>query len=288
VSGFDPGWLDLREPADHRSIAAGPFARFRALVGRVDPISVADLGAGSGSTLRLLAPHLGSEQRWTLIDHDPALLAHARARLSAWADAATSDGSRLRLMKAGKVVEVATEVRDLAHDSLPDSAATSDVVVASAFFDLVGERWLKDFVERLSAAGRPLYARLTYDGRKSFEPPHPLDAPTLTAFNAHQRTDKGLGSSLGPSAGVRLADLAEAAGYEVVSGPSPWFLGPGDASLVLRLVEGMAGAVSTTGASPAGLADWLAFRRSTVVTGSAEVGHVDLLLTSSAPAPRPS
>ncbi|RXF72841.1 class I SAM-dependent methyltransferase [Hansschlegelia zhihuaiae] len=292
MSGFDPGWLDLREPADHRSVAAEPLARFRRLFGAVEPISVADLGAGSGSTLRLLAPHLGPRQRWTLVDHDPALLAHARTRLSAWADAVRVDGDRLRLLKDDKAIEVATAVCDLARDPLPDPAAACDVVVASALFDLVGERWLGGFVQRLSDARRPLYARLTYDGRKSFDPPHALDGPTLAAFNAHQQTDKGFGPSLGPAAGDRLAALAEAANYDVVEGASPWLLGPGDAALVRSLAEGMAGAAREAGAPLADLGDWLDFRRSTAASGRAEVGHVDQLLVprlrSSGPAPRPS
>jgi len=77
VTGFSAGWLSLREPADH---AARSLPLTRAVVGALStelPCRVLDLAAGTGSNVRYLAGHLPSEQRWLLVDHDPALLAIA-------------------------------------------------------------------------------------------------------------------------------------------------------------------------------------------------------------------
>ncbi|MBL6430807.1 MAG: hypothetical protein HPM95_04840 [Alphaproteobacteria bacterium] len=38
-----------------------------------------DLGAGTGATLRALAPHIAAPQAWRLAEHDPALITRARA-----------------------------------------------------------------------------------------------------------------------------------------------------------------------------------------------------------------
>jgi trans-aconitate methyltransferase len=76
-------------PADHRSrnrklehALAKHFDGWR-------PITVVDLGCGTGSNLRATAPLLGPEQHWTLVDHEQALLDAAAERLTAWADGRT-------------------------------------------------------------------------------------------------------------------------------------------------------------------------------------------------------
>jgi len=277
VSGFDPSWLDLREPVDHRSLAAGPLERLTATFGGA-PVSVADLGAGSGSALRALAPRLGGSQRWTLIDSDAALLAHARQRLIAWADAVEAEGETLRLTKAGATIHVVFLANELARDPFPQAAAAADLVVAAAFFDLAGEAWLTAFIERLAAARNTLYAPLIYDGLKRFAPAHDLDQAVLAAFNAHQRSEKGLGPALGPDAARRLAELASIRGYTATAVASPWRLGAADRSLTEALVRGMASAAAEVVTPADGLGEWRSFRLG-AAAGGATVGHVDLLLT---------
>lgn len=283
MSGFDPAWLDLREPVDHRSLAREPLHALVASFAGRESICVTDLACGSGSTLRALAPRLPPVQRWTLIDHDPVLLAHARERLAAWADAAEARDGRLAMRKGALRIDVSTERRDLAADPLPASAADADLVTAAALFDLVGREWLARFVERLACAGRPLYATMIYDGRKLFDPRHRLDDAVIEAFNRHQRSDKGFGPALGPDAGDALAALGAARGLSSLSGASPWLLGPGDAELMAKLVEGIAHAAAETADLPDGPTDWLAGRIAAARTGGGEVGHVDVLLTPTDP-----
>ena len=77
VEAFDAAWLTLREPVDHRS-------RAETLVTEVEREwrlrgwrTVLDLGSGTGSNLRYLAPRLSGRQVWTLFDQDAELLASA-------------------------------------------------------------------------------------------------------------------------------------------------------------------------------------------------------------------
>ncbi|GLK67123.1 glycosyltransferase [Hansschlegelia plantiphila] len=275
VENFEAGWLDLRERADHAAWAHAPLARVRTVFGSRPTVSVADLGAGSGSTLRALSEHLGPRQSWTLIDHDPALLAHARRRLSDWADGAADAEGGLLLRKGEREITVAFEAHDLAATPLPASAASADLVTASAFFDLVGAEWLDRFSGLLAEAGRPLYARLTYDGRNAFLPAHPLDDAVNAAFNRHQGTDKGFGFALGSAAGAALDGRMAGAGYSVDLGPSVWRLGPDDEALTRKLLAGIAQAASEAPDPPHGLADWLAFRVAAIPRGSVEVWHLD-------------
>ena len=86
MTGFSAAWLALREPADHRARnAAVRDAAIAHLAGKAAPRLV-DLGCGSGSNLRALAPYLPSGQIWRLVDADPLLLQAARQALTLWAD----------------------------------------------------------------------------------------------------------------------------------------------------------------------------------------------------------
>lgn len=278
---FSADWLALREPIDHRSVSASLRASVVQRFAARDGLHVVDLGCGSGSNLRGLAPHLGARQRWTLVDWDSGLLAHARAALAQWADDAQQDGAQddgaLSIMKDGKRIDVRFRQADLARrlESVLDPAP--DLVTAAAFFDLVSPEWIEGFCKALAARGLPLYTVLTYDGRETWEPPHAGDAAMLTAFHAHQQSDKGFGPAAGPRAVQALAGSLAANGYRVARELSPWRLGASDFALMSELAKGAAGAVLETGRlEPREVAAWLAAR---APAASCSIGHEDVWAT---------
>ena len=91
VTRFSPDWLALREPAD----AAARSAELAAAAARaVDPdrlLVVHDLGCGTGSMGRWLAPRLPGPQAWVLHDHDAELAAQAAQSLPVPATVAVGD-----------------------------------------------------------------------------------------------------------------------------------------------------------------------------------------------------
>ncbi|KAA2242358.1 class I SAM-dependent methyltransferase [Salinarimonas soli] len=275
MSGFSPAWLALREPVDHRSRNGALAASLSAALADRAPLSVVDLGAGTGSNLRALAPGLGLFQSWRLVDHDPALIEAARARLSAWADEAHEDGATLRLLKNGRRIEVAFMRADLAANVEAALGEAPDLVTAAALFDLASPAWIARVAGAVAARRAAFHTALTYDGTEVWHPPHPADAAMLAAFHAHQRRDKGFGPAAGPEATAALAKAFAAQGYRIETGPSPWRVGPDEAALIAALADGAAGAVRETGLVPeATIAGWLAVRRS---GAACTVGHVDLL-----------
>src|SRR5262245_693966 len=81
-------WLALREPADAAARSSRLVAQLRAsLATKASHLAtqasgrtaIHDLGAGTGSMCRWLAPLLPGPQHWVLYDRDPALLERARA-----------------------------------------------------------------------------------------------------------------------------------------------------------------------------------------------------------------
>jgi SAM-dependent methyltransferase len=275
MSGFSADWLALREDADRRARNPALLARLKALFEDRGEVEVVDLGCGTGSNLRALAPHLPARQAWTLVDHDPVLLAGARERLSAWADRATAEGERLRLANEGAEISVRFVEADLAAGAGALLARCPALVTAAALFDLVSPAWIEGFAQAAAKAGAVFYTALSYDGVESWTPPHPADDAMLAAFVAHQGRDKGFGPAAGPRATEHLARAFRAHGYAAATAESPWRLGPQDAALIRALAEGTAEAVRETGAVPEGTVRvWLDAR---LHAAACEVGHADLL-----------
>jgi len=273
VTGFSPDWLDRREPADHRSRNR---KLERALAKHFDgwrPVTVVDLGCGTGSNLRGTAPWLGGEQNWTLVDYDPALLAAAQARLTAWAERSEQRGNDLILHKYGKRITVRLRRADLARDLDHICADRPQLVTASALFDLASADFISEVEAEVVRCRAAFYTVLTYNGRQRWTPKHDADAAMASAFRAHQTRDKGFGDAAGPMAPGLLLAAFDAAGYSVSEGDSTWRLEEGDEALIAELIPGFADAVVQTGLVPAEkMASWLKVPR----TG-ALVGHTDTL-----------
>lgn len=80
---FSIDWLDLREPADHAARNPELVETLAQWCATRAP-RILDLGSGTGSSYRGLAPMIGGH--WTLTDIDPALLHEATRRHQAGAD----------------------------------------------------------------------------------------------------------------------------------------------------------------------------------------------------------
>jgi hypothetical protein len=261
MSGFSAAWLALREPYDLR---ARNRAVLDAVVGAFEgqtSISVVDLACGSGATLRAIAEHLTPRQNWRLVDNDLGLLARASTP------------------PPRPDVNVITRPIDLVRDLELALEGPLDLVTTSALLDLVSLEWLDRLVIETAVRRLPLYAALTYDGRTVLEPSAGLDPEIVACFNAHQRTDKGFGPALGPTAAARAVERFENFGYAVVQGRSDWVLGPDDAAIQEALFAGWAElGESGAGFSPGLIPAWLTRRRSHLVQGHSRmrVGHVDI------------
>lgn len=275
MSGFSADWLALREPADRRARAAALEAALAARLASVAPLSVVDLGCGTGSNLRALAPKLGARQSWLLVDRDPALLAAARRALAHWADRAETRGEGLLLAREGREIAVAFRLFDLSSGAGPLLDPAPGLVTAAALFDLVSAPWIRAFAREVAARAGAFHTALAYDGHEVWTPPHPADGAMLAAFHAHQRRDKGFGPAAGPAAGAALRAAFEAAGWTVDAAASPWRLGGDDRAMIEALAHGAADAVAETGLVPAPeIAAWRAAR---IAAETCEIGHTDLV-----------
>jgi hypothetical protein len=242
-----PDWLALREPADAAARAVELVAPLRAHL-PAGPLVVRDLGCGTGSMGRWLAPLLPAAQHWILHDRDEGLLARAAHSLPRG---------------------VTTETRAGDLTAAPLSGAS--LVTASALLDLL----TADEVETIAAAGCPALLTLSVVGRVSLSPPDPLDADIAAAFDAHQRRTVAGRRLLGPDAAAVAADAFRRHGARVVTAASPWRLGPDRAELAQEWLRGWVDAALEQRPDLDG-AGYLR-RRLAVADLRIVVGHADLL-----------
>lgn len=265
MSGFSADWLSLREPYDHQARDSGLLSRVarlaaaRALAG--EPVRIIDLACGTGSTARAMAGVVPGPQAWRLIDHDPVLLAEARRQTAGL-----------------HAVVVDTATADLASDPAVALVEPYDLVVTSAFLDLVSAAWIGRLADALARARKPFYAALTYDGRAAFAPDHRLDGEMIDAFNRHQRTDKGFGPAAGPDGAAATIAAFETRGFTVEYAQSDWRFGPTDQAIQRPMIDGWATAAREIGLAPETVDAWAAARHAAIESGQATmmVGHVDV------------
>jgi SAM-dependent methyltransferase len=291
TEAFDLDWLDLREPFDALARNEGLAARLLARLPARPRLL--DLGSGTGSLFRWLAPRIGRAQAWTLVDAD---LDMAEAAFDTIADRAESIGLRvtfpsrrcLLVHAPGGAWRVEALVADLADAPGNLPLREADAVVNSALCDLVSRPW----VERMAAALRvPFYAALCVDGRDRFAPPHPGDAWVSRNFRRDQRREKNFGgAALGAAAPATLARAFGARGFAVESAASDWVLRargappglPPDAAapFLTRLVAGRAEAALAGPHRDGGrVAAWREARGGQIASGAlrARIGHRDVL-----------
>ncbi|MEW2497655.1 class I SAM-dependent methyltransferase [Streptomyces nodosus] len=272
VPRYAPQWLRLREPADAAARAHDLLDPLRVRLanrpGRGTGLVVHDLGCGTGSMGRWLAPLLDGAQHWVLHDRDPYLLHFA----TVGAPRAAADGSP---------VTVTTQRGDIGRLT-PDALTGASLVTASALLDVLTTEEIGTLAAACAGAGCPALLTLSVSGRVELTPAHPMDEEIQEEFNAHQRR----GELLGPDAVDAAREAFGRLGATVLTQPSSWVLGPEQAELTEEWLRGWVGAAVEQRPGLAARADtYLHDRLAACAAGELRVvvHHDDLLVL-----PRPT
>jgi hypothetical protein len=255
---FSPDWLRLREPADADARAGDLVDLLRPYLN--GPLVIRDLGCGTGSMSRWLAPRLPGPQHWVLVDRDRALLDRAAAGLPKRA----ADGTP---------VTGETRIADVTALTTADLAGTS-LVTCSALLDLLTEGELGGITAALTATATPALFTLSVTGEVRFDPLDPLDTAVAAAFDEHQRRTVDGRRLLGPDAPTVTERALAAGGARVTTRTSAWHLGPDRAELAAAWLDGWTAAAAEQ-RPDLPIAAYRANRLAEPVTVT--VGHRDLL-----------
>jgi SAM-dependent methyltransferase len=227
-----PAWLRLREPADAAARSEELVALVRANVADAPRVVVHDLGCGTGSMARWLAPRLGGRQHWVMYDQDPDLLEYAASAL------ADRPGLTFQTRQAD-VTRVTSA--DLSSFSGPATAGRS-LVTASALLDLLTADEVDGIVQACVEADCPALLTLSVTGVVDLNPVDPLDGEIMAAFNAHQRRTIDGRRLLGPDAVAETVAAFTRRGVEPVVRASAWRLGADDRGVLVEWLAGWLGA----------------------------------------------
>lgn len=220
-------WLALREPADAAARSVD-LAEWVARTGAAADWMIHDLGGGTGSMGRWLAPRLSGRQHWVVHDRDADLLEIAAARSAG---------------PAGDGAAVTVEPRESDITRLqPSDLAGASLITASALLDMLTGDELAGLVTVCASAACPMLLTLSVVGRVELDPPDPLDSRVAAAFNDHQRRATERGRLLGPDAVAFAVEEFGRLGREVAVRPSPWRLGASEADLAAVWFSGWVGA----------------------------------------------
>lgn len=191
------------DPAPGNAIDSSAPIGPGALIGPGVPIgpgavAVVDVGAGTGANRAYLAPRLPFPTRWTLLDHDPALLA-----------AADNEGCRRVL---GGI--------DQLPGLLAELGPGPRLVTCSALLDLLSTVELDALLAAVVEQRVPALLALTVTGAVHLDPADPDDQLIAAAFDAHQAR----AGRPGPQATAYLAGAARTAGATVAEASTPWLV----------------------------------------------------------------
>jgi len=217
-------WLSLREPADAAARSSALVEELRRLLPRDRELEVHDLGCGTGSMARWLAPRLEGPQRWVLYDRDAELL----DRVATDPPRASHDGAAVR---------VETRRRDITLLD-PAELASADLITASALLDMLTAEELGRLVSICATAGCPVLITLSVTGRVELVPAEALDDQVQAAFNAHQRRAISTGALLGPDAVRAAVHGLTRLGLDVTPRASPWRLAHESSALMAAWFSG--------------------------------------------------
>ena len=260
-------WLTLRQDADARSRSRRLARAAARIVG--EPLVVHDLGSGTGSMMRWLAPFLPGPQTWVLHDWNSDLL-----RQAASAPGLDSDGRPVRIVSSVEHIE---------HVK-PEHLAGASLVTASALLDVLTRDEVEAMVAACVTTGAPTLLSLSVTGRVRLSPDDPGDRVFEAAFNDHQRRTADGRTLLGPDAVAFAIAAFRRAGWTTRVAGSSWRLGARDRPLA---EEWLGGWVDAAVAQRPSLREWadeyLETRRRQMLERELRVAvhHADLLASPS-------
>ncbi len=228
---------------------------------------VHDLACGTGSMSRWLAPRLAGPQHWILYDWDPGLL---NCAAEAMPDKAAN----------GAAITFETRTRDITRLDTADLAGAS-LITASALLDMLTADEIRRMVVACVSAVCPALLTLSVVGRVDLTPADPLDQRIAAAFNDHQRRTVGGRHLLGPDAVGFAADEFIRGGADVLVRPSPWRLGPAEATLAAEWLAGWLGVACEHQPELSAVTSEYGQRRGVAAAAGrlgVTVGHHDLLV----------
>jgi hypothetical protein len=228
-------YLTAKRTVDDRALNKDVLERLKAALPRDSAVRIVELGAGLGAMVpRLVDWGIVRRATYVLLEMDPSLLGEARRTLAAWAAArgySSEERADALLITGDGGLVLTLEFRCAELEAyLAEHADFGDVdlLVASAFLDLVDLARVTPRLVSGPRAPRLFWFSINFDGETIFEPAHEHDRALLAVY--HRSMDERVrdGRPAGDSrSGRHLFSHLRAAGATVLAaGASDWLVWP--------------------------------------------------------------
>ncbi len=258
-------WLAVREPEDAAARSLNLALNAAELLSD-GPIVVHDLGSGTGSMMRWLAPVLPGPQTWFLHDWNADLIDQAIDR------GRPCDRDNGQISVLGRTGNLA--------DLSPEDVAGGSLVTASALLDVLTKEEIHTIVGACVAAHTPALFSLSVTGGVRLNPRDELDTAFESAFNAHQLRHTNARRQSGRYGAKIARSRFEEAGWQVCQSTTLWRLDHRQPALLSEWFSGWVDAAVEQEPQLQGAADrYRQDRLAQIELGglSAYVDHVDFL-----------
>jgi trans-aconitate methyltransferase len=216
-------WLSLREPED-AAARSRDLALAAAEMLQQKPLNIHDLGSGTGSMMRWLAPLLPGQQTWTLHDWNSDLIEQAARGIRP-------------LDRDNDPISVCIQPGDLA-DLRPADLHEASLVTASALLDVLTVDEIQAIVDACLSARCTTLLSLSVTGDVQLSPADERDAAFQRAFNAHQVREAATRRQVGRHGAAIAKRLFADAGWHVRSSTTTWRLDHDRPRLLAEWFEG--------------------------------------------------
>ncbi len=268
-----PDLLLLKEAADKRAKNSDVSDALSGWFEGRTSLDVLDLHAGTGATLRALAPILAQDQSWTLYARDTAEEALARDHLTRWAPAARATDEGLFIERQGQKIAVRFRQYDVVAAGGALAEPPPSLVVIDDDLMRYPAAVIRKLVAILADRRSVLHARLIYDGRLKLQPHHAADGAFTAALHRELMRDMGHGETTGPQAANEIGEQLRLSDYSVIEGPSHLHLRAAEAQLIHAVTRRLAEAQRAVARGHDKMIDtWLARPRATL-----EISQTDLV-----------
>lgn len=263
----------LKEAADRRAKNSDVSDALSGWFEGRTSLDVLDLRAGTGATVRALAPILAPDQAWTLYARDGSEEALARDHLLRWAPAAQATEDGLFIERQGLKLSVRFKHHDVVAAAGVLAEPPPSLVVIDDDLMRYPAAVIRKLVAGLADRRSVMHARLIYDGRLKLQPHHAADGAFTAALHRYLMRDTGHGEAMGPQAANELAEQLRLSDYSVIEGASPLHLRAGEAPLIRAVQTELADAQRRVAKGHDKMIDgWLQRPRATL-----EISQIDLV-----------
>lgn len=255
-------WLATRYPYDVD--ARNPNVEIACLqwLASRNPISVVDIGSGSGSNCFYFIDQFPVAQHWTFIEKDPMLISASLERMTQWANdreyivEASPYGINIQTPNGQIEIEgICGSLLDLSQLVRLDKV---DLVMANAVFDLFSQSQFATFISELSNYSLGILATLNYSGM-SFSPTTDEDKTVIDLYESHMQRPQSFGQGMGKECSELMIEAFKAQNWEIVAEEANWEIEGGEIKMQEYLLGFMEEAIPELPLTQQQLADFYTF-----------------------------